>query len=61
MGARLAEMFAQVGKEFGATGRMKLAMLTKMTSGLAQSEPDSPTNIKLFQEAIEKLRKQGKE
>lgn len=60
MGARLVEAFSQAAKEFGTAGRMKLAMLTKMSSGVAQTAPDSPQNLKLFQEAMERLRNEGK-
>jgi len=60
MGAQLMEVFSQAAKEFGTPGRMKLAMLTKMSSGVAQTAPDSPQNLKIFQEAMDKLRKDGK-
>jgi hypothetical protein len=60
MGAKLVESFTQAGKEFGTPGRMKLAMLTKMSSSVAQTAPDSPQNLKLFQSAMEKLRNEGK-
>jgi hypothetical protein len=60
MGAKLVEAFSQVAKEFGTPGRMKLAMLTKMSSSVAQTAPDSPQNLKLFQEAMERLRNEGK-
>jgi hypothetical protein len=60
MGAKLVEAFSRAAQEFGIPGRMKLAMLTKMSSGLAQTEPDSPQNIKMFEEALQQLRKQSK-
>ena len=60
MGARLIDFFDQVSKEYGATGRMKLAMLTKISSIKAQDEPDSAENIQKFAQALEQLRREPK-
>jgi hypothetical protein len=57
MAIKLSNYFAQASSEFGITGRMKLAMLTKLSSERAAAEPDSPTNIKLFEDALVQLRK----
>ena len=57
MAAKLTEFYAQVAKEFGVTGRMKLAMLTKIPSEKAATEADSLDNIKLFEQAMVQLRK----
>jgi hypothetical protein len=49
MGAQLVGYFEKIGAEFGATGRMKLAMLTLIGSVNAGAEEDSPENIRKFE------------
>jgi hypothetical protein len=56
MGAKLTEFYAVVAKEFGVPGRMKFAMLTKISSEKAAAEADTPDNIKLFENALVQLR-----
>ena len=56
MAAKLNEFYAQASKQYGVMGRMKLAMLTKISSEKAGSEPDSPENIKLFEQALLQLK-----
>jgi hypothetical protein len=56
MAAKLTEYYAQATKEYGVMGRMKLAMLTKISSEKAGNEPDSPENIKLFEQALIQLK-----
>ncbi len=60
MGARLVAHYEEIGKELGALGRMKLAMLTHIPSAKAQDAEDSPANVQLFQNAIAQLRKELK-
>ena len=60
MGARLIYFFEQASKEYGAVGRMKLAMLTKVSSVKAQDETDSAENIKKFEQALAQLRLEPK-
>ena len=55
MAAKLTEFYAQATKQYGVMGRMKLAMLTKISSEKAGTEPDSPQNIKLFEQAMAQL------
>jgi len=57
MAAKLTEFYAQASKEFGISGRMKLAMLTKISSEKAGTEADSTENIKLFEQAMCQLKK----
>ncbi len=57
MGMQLLRRYDEIGREMGAVGRMKLAMLTKMTSGAAEKAEDSASNLKLVDEAILQLRK----
>lgn len=56
MAAKLTEFYAQATKQYGVMGRMKLAMLTKISSEKAGGEPDSPENIKLFEQAMAQLK-----
>jgi hypothetical protein len=56
MAAKLTEYYAQASKQYGIMGRMKLAMLTKISSERAGNEMDSPENIKLFEQAMLQLK-----
>jgi len=57
MGIQLTKRYEEIAREMGAVGRMKLAMLTKMTSGTAEKAEDSISNLKLVDDAILQLRK----
>jgi hypothetical protein len=57
MGMILKSRFEQVGHELGAQGRMKLAMLTKISSIKAAEIEDSADNLKLVDDAIAQLRR----
>lgn len=57
MGTALQSLYEQVGKEMGAVGRMKLAMLTKISSVQASQMDDSAGNLKLVKDAIDQLRR----
>lgn len=59
MGVQLADFYKQAASEFGVTGRVKLAMLTKVSSEKAQNEPDSDEVVKLFQRSLDQLRRQS--
>ena len=56
MAAELVGFYEKVNRELGAIGRMKLAMLTRVSSVQAEKEPDSPANIKKFTDAIAQLK-----
>jgi hypothetical protein len=56
MAAQLSNFYKQATNEFGVVGRMKLAMLTKISSEKADAEPDSPANIQVFEKAMSQLR-----
>lgn len=58
MGTILQSRFEEVGREMGSVGRMKLAMLTKISSVQAVQLEDSPGNLKLIEDAIRQLRKE---
>lgn len=57
MGVQMKSRYEDVGREFGAVGRMKLAMLTKIPSTKAEETQDSAANLKLMDEAIAEIRK----
>jgi hypothetical protein len=57
MGMELVHRYEQVGLEMGAIGRMKLAMLTKLSSVHAADVEDSASNLKMVDDAIAQLRK----
>jgi hypothetical protein len=56
MGARLVEFYEKADKEFGPKGRMKLALLTAISSTKAITEEDSAENITKFVQAMIKIR-----
>ena len=56
MATKLTEYYALAAKEYGVSGRMKLAMLTKISSEKAANEADTPDNIALFEQALRPLR-----
>ena len=57
MGLILKSRYEQVNSELGAVGRMKLAMLTKISSVKAAEIEDSANNLKLVDDAIAQIRK----
>jgi len=59
MAAKLTEYYNLAAKEFGLSGRIKLAMLTKIPSEKAGTVQDSPDNIRIFEQALKQLRTQG--
>ena len=56
MAAKLTAFYAQAAKDHGVMGRMKLAMLTKISSEKAQTEADTPANVALFEQAMTQLK-----
>ena len=57
MGVELVQRYEAIGKEMGSLGRMKLAMLTKLSSVHAADVEDSADNLKMVDDAIAQLRK----
>lgn len=55
MGNILAGFYDKAKEKSGLNGQIKLAMLTCMSLTKAQEAPDSPENIRLFEEALKKL------
>jgi hypothetical protein len=60
MGAKLVQIFADAEKLGGLKAKMRLAMITKISSAAAASAPDSPDNIKKFTDAVHELKKEFK-
>jgi hypothetical protein len=56
MAAKLNDFYKQAAQEFGLAGRIKLAMLTKISSEKAEAAEDSPENIRIFEQALQHLR-----
>ncbi len=57
MGVELVHRYEEIGREMGSLGRMKLAMLTKLSSTRAADAEDSASNLKMVDDAIAQLRK----
>ena len=57
MGAKLEAYFDKAGQLGGLEAKVKLAMLTKLSGKMAKEAPDSPENIKKFEEAMAELPK----
>jgi len=55
MGMILASYFDKAKASGGIAAQVKLAMLTKMAKAAALQAPDSPGNIKIFDEAIKQI------
>lgn len=52
MGAKLVALYEEVNKVGGTRARVKMALLTKLSSQKALEAPDSPENIQLFEAAV---------
>ena len=59
MAAKLSEFYKQAAQEFGLAGRIKLAMLTKISSEKAEAAEDSADNIRVFEQELKQLRSGG--
>lgn len=60
MAAQLLDFYELVKREYGPAGRMKLAMLTLISSAQAEKEADSPENIQKFEKALAHIRSELK-
>lgn len=57
MGAKLESFFDEADKIGGMRAKVKLAMITKLTSKAAAAAPDSSENVKLFEAALAEIKK----
>lgn len=60
MGAKLFAFYEKAKALGGIKGQMRMAVLTRMPSARAKEAPDSPENIKKFEEALSELEKEFK-
>jgi len=58
MGKTLYDFYLKAGEIGGINARTRLSMLTKISSSQANSMPDSPVNIQLFEEAMKSILKE---
>ena len=58
MGKLLLGMYDEAKKIGGLSAQIKLAVHTKLPSSKAAEVPDSPENVSLFRESLNKLRKE---
>ena len=56
MAEKLLQYYKYISDFEGFGGKIKLAQLTKVPSVKAAMEPDSPDNLRIFREAIKKMR-----
>jgi hypothetical protein len=57
MGAKLEALYAEADRVGGMKAKVRMAMITKLTTKTAGSAPDSPENIKIFQDALAEVKK----
>jgi len=55
MGEQLLVYYEKANAKGGIQAKVKMAMMTKMSSEQAKSAPDTPENIKLFTDALAQL------
>ena len=55
MGARLVKFYEQAKAKGGIPGMVKLAAKTRRPSVLLESTPDTPENIRLFEQTMKDL------
>jgi hypothetical protein len=55
MGVKLLAYYESAKAKGGVSAQVKLAMITCMSQQKAKENPDSPENIKIFEEAMKKL------
>jgi hypothetical protein len=60
MGSKLISYYEKAVKVGGIKAQMRLAVLTRLPSSKAKLAPDSPENIKLFEESFKELEKEFK-
>ncbi|MCX7909472.1 MAG: hypothetical protein N2560_08160 [Ignavibacteria bacterium] len=58
MAEKLLEFYEKAYKLGGLKAQMRLALLTLIPSPKAKTEPDSPENIKKFENAMKEIEKE---
>jgi hypothetical protein len=60
MGAKLSEYYRKVEQIGGIKARLRLAVITRVSSDKAANEPDSPEHLKTFEAAFKEIEKEFK-
>jgi hypothetical protein len=60
MGTKLLDYYNKVEKIGGLKARMRLAVITQISSQKAGDEPDSPANVSKFEEALKSISQEFK-
>ena len=58
MAQQLVAYYDKAKQVGGLKAQMRLAMISKLPSSKAANEPDSPENIKIFEQAMTEIRKE---
>lgn len=58
MAEKLSKFYDEVSQLGGLKAKMRLAVLTSISSSKAGGEPDSPENIKKFEKAMQEIKKE---
>ncbi len=60
MGAKLLDYYSKADKLGGMKARMRMAVITRISSEKAATEPDSPENVSKFEEALKSISQENK-
>lgn len=60
MAAEMLKLFEEANNLAGALARVKLAMISRISSVAAQTLPDTPENLQKLRQALEAIRKELK-
>lgn len=58
MGKELKKYFEKANQIGGVKAQMRLSLITKMSIIKANNEPDTPENIRKFEEALKEIQKE---
>lgn len=58
MAAKLVSLYAEAEKLGGLKAKMRMALLTKISSVKAPDQPDSPENMQKFEQALVEIKKE---
>jgi hypothetical protein len=58
MADKLLKYYDEAGKLGGLKAKMRLAVITNVSSSAAGTEPDSPENVQNFENALKEIRKE---
>ena len=58
MAGKLSKFYDEASKVGGLKARMRLAIITRISSPKAKKEPDTAENIAIFEKALEEIKKE---